>query len=132
MVTTEPRELREPGEAALTDPIDQIVSAALARRPDVLTAYAAHEASLARLRAARAEFMPKIFLSATGSYASIHWTLQRFQVSASRRRPSMSPGHISGPWPRARSALLPNESKLRSKSEPSAIRCARLATRPRH
>jgi outer membrane protein len=70
MVTTEPRELREPGEAALTDPIDQIVSAALARRPDVLTAYAAHEASLAKLRAARAEFMPKIFLSATGSYAS--------------------------------------------------------------
>ena len=64
----------DPGQrklsAALKDPIDQIVSEALARRPDVLTAYAAHEASLAKLRAARAEFMPKIFLSATGSYAS--------------------------------------------------------------
>ena len=56
--------------AALMDPIDQIVSEALARRPDVLSAYAAHEASVAKLRAARAEFMPKIFLSATGSYAS--------------------------------------------------------------
>jgi outer membrane protein TolC len=56
--------------AALTGPVDQIVAEALARRPDVLTAYAAHEASLAKLRAAQAEFMPKVFLSATGSYAS--------------------------------------------------------------
>jgi outer membrane protein TolC len=56
--------------SALMGPIDQIVSEALARRPDVLAAYAAHEASLARLRAAKAEFMPKLFLSATGSYSS--------------------------------------------------------------
>jgi outer membrane protein len=56
--------------AALMAPIDEIATGALARRPDVLTAYAAHEASLARLRAARAEFMPKVFLSATGSYSS--------------------------------------------------------------
>jgi outer membrane protein TolC len=55
---------------ALTEPIDRIVAEALARRPDVLGAYAAHEASLARLRAAQAEFMPKVFLSATGSYAA--------------------------------------------------------------
>ena len=55
---------------ALTQPIDRIVAEALARRPDVLSAYAAHEASLARLRAAQAEFMPKVFLSATGSYAA--------------------------------------------------------------
>jgi outer membrane protein len=54
----------------LTGPVDQIVSDALARRPDVLGAYAAHEASLAKLRAAQAEFLPKVFLSATGSYAS--------------------------------------------------------------
>jgi outer membrane protein TolC len=56
--------------SALMGPIDQIVAEALARRPDVLSAYAAHEASLARLRAAKAEFMPKVFVSATGSYAS--------------------------------------------------------------
>jgi outer membrane protein len=56
--------------ATLMQPIDQIVTEALARRPDVLSAFAAHEASLARLRAAQAEFMPKVFLSATGSYAS--------------------------------------------------------------
>ena len=56
--------------SALNGPIERIVTEALARRPDVLTAYAAHEASLARLRAAQAEFMPKFFLSATGSYTS--------------------------------------------------------------
>src|SRR5262249_1279260 len=55
---------------ALIGPVDQFVTEALARRPDVLGAYAAHEASLARLHAAEAEFMPKVFLSATGSYAS--------------------------------------------------------------
>jgi len=55
---------------ALLGPVDQIVTEALARRTDVLSAYAAHEASLARLRAAQAEFMPKVFLSATGSYTS--------------------------------------------------------------
>jgi outer membrane protein TolC len=56
--------------SALIAPIDHIVTEALARRPDVLTAYAAHEASVARLRAAQAEFKPKVFLSATGSHSS--------------------------------------------------------------
>jgi outer membrane protein TolC len=56
--------------SALIEPVDQIVTEALARRPDVLTAYAAHEASLAKLKAAQAEFMPKVFLSATGSHVS--------------------------------------------------------------
>jgi outer membrane protein len=56
--------------ASLLEPVDQIVAEALARRPDVLSAYAGHEASLARLRAAKAEFMPKVFLAATGSYSS--------------------------------------------------------------
>jgi outer membrane protein TolC len=54
----------------MRDPIERIVSDALARRPDVLSAYAAHEASLARLKAAKAEFLPKLFLSATSSYTS--------------------------------------------------------------
>jgi outer membrane protein TolC len=51
-------------------PVDAVVSAALARRPDVAAASAAREASLARIRAARADFMPKVFLSASGGYAS--------------------------------------------------------------
>ena len=50
--------------------VDRIVSDALSRRPDVLGAYAAKQASLANLRAAQAEFLPKLFLSGTGAYAS--------------------------------------------------------------
>jgi outer membrane protein len=56
--------------AAMLEPIDRIVSEAFARRPDVSGAYAAHEASPKKLCAAKAEFMPKRFLSGTGSYTS--------------------------------------------------------------
>jgi outer membrane protein len=47
---------------------EKVISAALARRPDILAAYAAQKASLANVRATEAEFLPKVFLSGTGSY----------------------------------------------------------------
>lgn len=56
--------------ASLSAPVEQIVSDALARRPDVLGAYAAKQASLAAIRAAEAEFLPKLFFSATGAYTT--------------------------------------------------------------
>jgi outer membrane protein TolC len=56
--------------AALTGPVERIASAALARRPDVLNGYAAQQASLANLRAAQAEFLPKVFLAANGTRLS--------------------------------------------------------------
>ena len=56
--------------AQANGPIDEVVSAALARRPDVLGAYAARQASLAKVRAAQAEFKPKVFLSASGGYTT--------------------------------------------------------------
>ena len=52
---------------SLTAPIESFVSEALARRPDVLTGYATVQASLASLRAAQAEFLPKVFASGTGT-----------------------------------------------------------------
>jgi outer membrane protein len=55
---------------ALDEPVQAIVAEALARRPDMLSAYAAQQASLANVRVAQAEFLPKIFLTATGSYNS--------------------------------------------------------------
>lgn len=51
-------------------PVESIISEALARRPDVQSAYAAQQVSLANVRAAKAEFMPKVFLSAAGTYNS--------------------------------------------------------------
>jgi outer membrane protein len=55
---------------AMATPVETIISESLARRPDVQSAYAAQKASLANVQAARAEFMPKFFLSATGIYNS--------------------------------------------------------------
>src|SRR5205807_4246230 len=48
--------------------VEKVISTALARRPDILAAYAAQKASLAGVRAAEAEFLPKVFVSGTGSY----------------------------------------------------------------
>jgi outer membrane protein len=54
----------------LTASIQSIISTALARRPDILTAYAAQKAATADVDAAVAEFLPKIFLSGTTAYNS--------------------------------------------------------------
>jgi outer membrane protein len=56
--------------SALTEPIEQFVRESVARRPDVLSAYAAREASLQKLKAAQAEFMPKFWLAGVASYLS--------------------------------------------------------------
>jgi outer membrane protein len=53
---------------AMIDSIDQIVSSAIARRPDVLSAYAAERVNLAKVKAAESEFMPKVFISASAAY----------------------------------------------------------------
>jgi outer membrane protein TolC len=54
----------------LDRPVDRALTDALARRPDVLAAIAAQKAANAGVRAAKAEFMPKVFVSASGSYTS--------------------------------------------------------------
>jgi outer membrane protein len=56
--------------ASMMVPVERIVSAALAQRPDVLTGYAAWRASLANLRAAQAAFLPKVFFAANGTRLS--------------------------------------------------------------
>ena len=55
---------------ATAAPVETLIAEALARRPDLQSAYAAQKASLANVRAAQAEFMPKFFVSATGTYDS--------------------------------------------------------------
>lgn len=54
--------------APTSDSIERIVSTAIARRPDVLSAYAAERLNLAKVKAAESDFMPKVFVSATGAY----------------------------------------------------------------
>jgi outer membrane protein len=55
---------------SMATPVESIISEALARRPDMQSAYAAQKASLANVRAAEAEFLPKFFLSTNGTYSS--------------------------------------------------------------
>lgn len=59
-----------PLSPALRRPVEQIVEQAIAQRPDVLGAYAVERASQARVKAAEAAFLPKVFMSAAASYAS--------------------------------------------------------------
>jgi outer membrane protein len=54
--------------AGMTGSIQSVISTALARRPDILTAYAAQKAAHADVEAAVAEFLPKVFLSGTTAY----------------------------------------------------------------
>ena len=56
--------------AAMAGQADRLVSEALARRPDVLAAYAAEKASMANVRAAEADFRPKVFVAGTASYGT--------------------------------------------------------------
>jgi outer membrane protein TolC len=56
--------------SSMLAPVESIIAQALARRPDVQSAYAAQKASLANIRAAQAKFLPKFFLSVTGSYSA--------------------------------------------------------------
>ncbi|KAG0919543.1 hypothetical protein G6F31_021075 [Rhizopus arrhizus] len=54
----------------LAQPVEQIITDALARRPDVLAAYAAEQAEQAKARAVDADFLPKVFVSAATSHTS--------------------------------------------------------------
>jgi outer membrane protein len=56
--------------AGLAQPAQKVIALALARRPDVLAAYSAQKAALANVRAAEADFLPKVFMSGTGSYTN--------------------------------------------------------------
>lgn len=56
--------------AALDGDVQQAIAAALGRRPDVLTAYASLKASQAGERAARAAFLPKVFMSTNLAYST--------------------------------------------------------------
>lgn len=56
--------------SSMAAPIENFISASLARRPDVLTGYAALQASLANLRAAQVTFLPKVFFAGNATRSS--------------------------------------------------------------
>jgi outer membrane protein TolC len=75
---------------SMLQPVERIVSEALARRPDVLGAYAAQKASAASVRAAEADFRPKLFMSATGSYNSGHLGVSAIPPAGQQQPPTFN------------------------------------------
>lgn len=61
---------QRPLPQSLGGAIADIVAEALARRPDILAAQAEQQAGAAGIRAAEADFLPKVFLGAMGGYVS--------------------------------------------------------------
>lgn len=57
-------------DTAMLTSVDKIITEAISRRPDILAAYASEKAAKATVAAAEADFLPKIFLSGTGSYTN--------------------------------------------------------------
>lgn len=68
---------------ALTRPVEEIVATSVSRRPDVLSAYAAMKASKAGIRAAEAEFKPKLYVSGVGSYSTGSFNLPTLPTGGS-------------------------------------------------
>lgn len=86
-----------PLSPAMDKPVQEIVTEALARRPDMLSAYAAEQASFANVQVARAEFMPKIFLSATGAYDSGGLNVTAIPaIGQQQGTENLSGSHLSG------------------------------------
>jgi outer membrane protein len=82
--------------------VDRFVSEALARRPDVLTGYAALQASLANLRAAQAEFLPKVFFAGNATDASGNLSISALpgleQQAPILNLPATQPGAVRTPY----------------------------------
>jgi outer membrane protein len=66
IASLEPRQLSED----VLQPVNQVVAESLARRSDVLAAYAAEQASQAAVKAAATQYLPKVFVAGTGAYVS--------------------------------------------------------------
>jgi outer membrane protein TolC len=58
---------RHPLPRGLKGPVDHMISTALAQRPDVAADYALLQASKAGIAAAKADFLPKVFVAAAAS-----------------------------------------------------------------
>ena len=57
-------------DPSMSTRVNDIVSEALAQRPDILAAYAEEKAAKAVSEAAEADFLPKVFVSGTGAYSN--------------------------------------------------------------
>lgn len=87
---------RRPFSGDTVPQVDRLVADALARRTDVAAAAAGHRESLARLEAAQAAYFPKLFVSATGSYATAGFDASAFALGDAQLPSSSLSGNRSG------------------------------------
>lgn len=69
---------------------DDMIRQAVAQRPDVLAAFAAAKASQSNIAAAKAEFLPKVFLSGNVAYTTGHLALSSVPGIGSDSSPTLN------------------------------------------
>ena len=91
-------------------PVEHIIAEAIARRPDIQATYATARASRATVTAAEAEFLPKVFLAASDTYAT--GSLNITSLPSIPSLGSISASLPSLPAPTPATASIPNSSAL--------------------
>jgi outer membrane protein len=91
-------------------PVEHIIAEAIARRPDIQASYATARASRATIMAAEAEFLPKVFVAASDTYATGSLSISSLPSIPSLG--SISTALPSLPAPTPTTTSIPNSSTL--------------------
>ena len=77
--------------------VERIINEGLARRPDILSAYAAQKASIANTQAAQSAFMPKVFVAGNAAHSSGNLGLTAVpSIGSQSPTVNVAGGHDSG------------------------------------
>jgi outer membrane protein len=77
--------------------VERIINEGLARRPDILSAYAAQKASIANIQAAQSAFMPKVFVTGNAAHSSGDLSVTAIpSIGGQSPTVNVSGGHDSG------------------------------------
>lgn len=81
--------------SALAGDVDRAIAAAMTRRPDVLTAYSALQASQASIRLAKADYRPRVFLFASTSHTDGDLSISGLPAATPNEAPTLNLTHRS-------------------------------------
>ncbi len=85
----------QPLGKALAGDVDRAVTAAMTRRPDVLAAYSAVQASQAGIQLAKADYRPRVFLLASSSHTDGDLSISGLPAATPNEAPTMNLTHRS-------------------------------------
>lgn len=96
-----------PLPAVVGAPVDRLISDAVARRPDVQASLAAARAASAGIQVAEAEFLPKVFATASGTYTTGNISINSLpSLSSLTSGNSTSDGAVSTSTTRSNATVL--------------------------